>query len=75
LLYGKHIFATLVQPDMMAAAQPSNIQRFVVAVVMGIYRVAAAHLATLFPQRSRDKRPLHCQMRRILGQVGTAPVV
>lgn len=59
---------------MMAAAQPPDIQRFVVAVVMGIYRLAATHLATLFLQRARDKRPLHCQVGRILGQVGTAPV-
>ena len=59
---------------MMAAAQPPDIQRFVVAVVMGIYHIGATHLATLFLQRARHKRPLHCQVSRILAQIGAAPV-
>lgn len=41
---------------------------------MGIYHIGATHLATLFLQRARDKRPLHCQVSRILGQIGAAPV-
>ena len=64
----------MVQLDVMAAAQPSDVQRLVIPVVMGINRVAAAHLAALLVQRSRQERPLNREMGRVLGQIGAAPV-
>ena len=64
---GKHVFATLVQPDVMAPAQPADVQRLVVGVVMGIDRGVAADLAALLLQRPGDKRPPHGKVGPVLG--------
>ena len=57
-----------------AAAQPADIQRLVVAVVVGIHCVVAADFAVLLLERSRHERPLNRQMGRVLGHIGAAPV-
>lgn len=46
----KHVLATSVQPNMVATTQPPDIQRLVVAVMMGINLAAAAHLTALLVQ-------------------------
>jgi len=64
----------MVQFDVMAAAEPSHIQGFIVSVVMGIDLGRAAHLAALLFQSTRGERPLNGKMGLILRQVGAAPI-
>jgi len=33
---GEHVFAIMVQLDVMATAQPANVQGFAVSVMMGV---------------------------------------
>ncbi|MFC3631872.1 hypothetical protein ACFOM8_20830 [Paracoccus angustae] len=46
----KHVLTTSVQSHMVATAQPPDIQRLVIAVMMGINLAAAAHLTALLLQ-------------------------
>jgi hypothetical protein len=45
--YWKHVFAVVMQPCMMATAQPAHFQRLVVVIVMRINRFDAANLTAL----------------------------
>jgi hypothetical protein len=47
LSYWKHVFAVVMQPCMMATAQPADFQRLVVVIVMRINRFDAANLTAL----------------------------
>ena len=58
----EHVLAVAVQPDVMAAAQPSDVQRLVIPVVMGIDRIVAAHLTALLFHPPRSERPLNGKM-------------
>lgn len=64
----------MVQLDVMAAAEPPHVQRFIVSVVMGIDLCCAADFAALLLQSARGKCSLNGKVGLILGQVSAAPV-
>ena len=70
----EHVLAIVVQLDVVAAAQPSYIQRFVVAVMMGIDRAVTADFTALLLQSSRHERPLDSKMGGVFAKICAAPV-
>jgi len=43
----KHVFAIMVQFDVMATAQPTNVQGFVISIMMGVDLWSTADFAAL----------------------------
>ena len=70
----EHVLAIMMQLDVMGPAQPRNIERLVVAVVVGVDYARPADLAGLLLQMARHERALHGKMGAVLGQIGPAPV-